>query len=42
MYSGQAQFGACGRILVTVQQGSNLKNPAGKLCLYQEKFVGTQ
>ena len=26
----QAQFGACGRILVTVLEGFNLKAPSGK------------
>ncbi|XP_044011155.1 intersectin-1 isoform X3 [Aphidius gifuensis] len=40
--SRQAQFGACGRILVTVQQGSNLKNPAGKCNAFCKVSMGSQ
>ncbi|XP_035731284.1 intersectin-1-like isoform X8 [Vespa mandarinia] len=40
--SKQAQFGACGRILVTVFEGSNLKAPSGKCNTFCKVSMGSQ
>ncbi|XP_015189067.1 PREDICTED: intersectin-1 isoform X9 [Polistes dominula] len=40
--SKQAQFGACGRILVTVFEGSNLKTPSGKCNTFCKVSMGSQ
>ncbi|XP_018398634.1 PREDICTED: intersectin-1 isoform X2 [Cyphomyrmex costatus] len=40
--SKQAQFGACGRILVTVLEGFNLKAPSGKCNAFCKVSMGSQ
>ncbi|KAK2582098.1 hypothetical protein KPH14_002798 [Odynerus spinipes] len=40
--SKQAQFEACGRILVTVLEGSNLKAPSGKCNTFCKVSMGSQ
>ncbi|XP_011306596.1 intersectin-2 isoform X3 [Fopius arisanus] len=40
--SRQAQFGACGRILATVLQGSSIKTPAGKSNAFCKVSMGSQ